>query len=77
MLLESNKNIYFTQMQYLPGAVMPIILATSEFAGSLTTTSPFQLRENCASLQMGHELPVTNLLQFLQTFSFVVIFSPI
>jgi hypothetical protein len=60
-------------MQYFPGEVMPMTLATSEFAGSCIRTSPFQLRENCAPLQTGHELPVTKRLQFLQTFSFVVI----
>jgi hypothetical protein len=61
--------VYLTLTANRPATLIPIIRATSEFAGSITTTSPVQSSLRLVCLQFGQTGPALIIRQFLQALS--------
>ncbi len=61
--------VYLTLIANLPGTFIPISFATSEPAGSRTTTSPVQSSLRLLDLQLGQTGPALIIRQFLQALS--------
>ena len=65
----SSVRLYRTLMANFPGTLICISLATSEPAGSSTTTKPVQSSLKLVDLQLGHTGPALIIRQFLQALS--------
>lgn len=73
--LVTELAFYLTLTANRPATLIPIKRATSEFAGSITTTSPVQSSLKLVCLQFGQTGPALIILQFLQALSLNLMLS--
>jgi hypothetical protein len=67
---------YRTLIANFPGTLICIRWATSEFAGSSTTTKPVQSSLRLVDLQLGHTGPALIMRQFLHALSVKLPYAP-